>query len=91
MEGSLMTVYQKYCARFDKSTKIGTHVDYYLTIIFGYGGTHNCTHSSHSNSLQNGCHANDFKPLLGISVLPMKSSWQQFCTKMTAFLLVESC
>ena len=43
--------YQKYCALFDKSTKIGTHVDYYLLIIFGYGGAHNCTRSSHSNSL----------------------------------------
>ena len=42
--------YQKYCALFDKSTKIGTHVDYYLIIIFGYGGTPNCTRSSHSNS-----------------------------------------
>ena len=27
--------------------------------------------------------------LLGISVLPMKSSWQQFCTKVTVFPLVE--
>jgi len=27
--------YQAYCALFDKSTKIGTHVDYHLINILG--------------------------------------------------------
>ena len=81
--------YQNYCALFDKSTKIGTHVDYYLTIMFGYGGTHNCTHGSYSNNLQNGCHANDFKHTFRNFSATKESSWQQFCTKLTVFPLVE--
>ena len=43
--------YQKYCAPFDKSTKIGTLVDNHLINIFGCGGAHKCTHGSHSNTL----------------------------------------
>ena len=43
--------YQKYCALFDKSTKIGTLEENHLINIFGYGGTRKCTHGSHSNPL----------------------------------------
>ena len=42
---------QKNRALFDKSTKIGAHVDYHPINIFGYGSAHRCTLGSHSNSL----------------------------------------
>jgi len=47
--------YQAYYA-LDKSTKIGTHVDYHLINVLEYGGAHQCTHSDHGNNFQNGCH-----------------------------------
>jgi len=55
--------YPKYCTLFDKSTRIGTHVDYHLTNIFGYGGNHQCTHGDHGNRLKNGGHVIGLKPL----------------------------
>jgi len=55
--------YPKYYALFDKSTKIGTHVDYHLINVFGYGGDHQCTHGDHGKKLKNGGHVVDLKPL----------------------------
>jgi len=43
---------QAYCALFDRSTKIGTDVDYHLRKIFVYGGTHKSAHGGHSNRLK---------------------------------------
>ena len=37
---------------FDKSTKIGTHVDFHLIKNFGYGGTLKYPHGGHSNRLK---------------------------------------
>jgi len=48
-----IAAYPKYCALFDKSTKIGTQVDYHLINIFGYRGDHQCTHGDHGKRLKN--------------------------------------
>ena len=46
------STYQANCALFDKSTKIGTHVDFYLIKIFGYGGALKYPHGDHSKRLK---------------------------------------
>jgi len=48
----LSSTYQANCALFDRSTKIGTHVDFHLTKNFGYGGTLKYPHGGHSNILK---------------------------------------
>ena len=48
----LSSTYQANCALFDKSIKIGTHVDFHLIKIFGYGGTLKYPHGGHSNILK---------------------------------------
>ena len=48
----LSSKYQANCALFDKSTKIGTHVDFHLIKNFGYGGTLKYPHGGHSNRLK---------------------------------------
>jgi len=54
-----IAAYPKYCALFDKSTKIGTQVDYHLINIFGYGGNHRYTDGDHGERLKNGGHTID--------------------------------
>ena len=49
--------FETYCALFDKSTKIGTHVEQYLENIFGYGGAHENTRDGRGSDAQNGYHA----------------------------------
>ena len=48
----LSSTYQANCALFDKSTKIGTHVNFHLINNFGYGGTLKYPHGGHSNRLK---------------------------------------
>ena len=48
----LSSTYQANRALFNKSTQIGTHVDFHLIKIFGYGDTLKYHHGGHSNRLK---------------------------------------